>query len=279
MRSIWKERLGIYLKGVAMGIADIIPGVSGATIALIVGIYERFIGSLSAIEFDFFKLFFKGRFQEGFAGLRELDFALFIPLGLGIGTSLVGLSHLVSYLLEHYALEMGAFFVGLILMSAIVIGKKETKFTFESAFFMVVGVGVALFIASLHVVSLNLGVWFLFVSGAIAICAMLLPGISGSFVLLLMGQYTRVLEAVKTVDFVSLIVFAFGALCGLLGFSRVINWVLARYRRVVLSFLIGLMLGSVRVFSSSLSALGKSSVLLSFLFGLALVFGLARVSC
>lgn len=262
-----------------MGIADIIPGVSGATIALIVGIYERFIGSLSAIEFDFFKLFFKGRFQEGFAGLRELDFALFIPLGLGIGTSLVGLSHLVSYLLEHYALEMGAFFVGLILMSAIVIGKKETKFTFESAFFMVVGVGVALFIASLHVVSLNLGVWFLFVSGAIAICAMLLPGISGSFVLLLMGQYTRVLEAVKTVDFVSLIVFAFGALCGLLGFSRVINWVLARYRRVVLSFLIGLMLGSVRVFSSSLSALGKSSVLLSFLFGLALVFGLARVSC
>ncbi len=228
----FKESILLFLRGLCMGIADVIPGVSGGTIAFITGVYNRLIRSLSTISFREWK---------------KIDWSLFIPLGLGIGAAIFFLSGVMSYLLAELAGVTFAFFFGLIVASAFVLYNKIGAKNFERIVFLVLGLLVGYVLAGAATLVTNHSLLVIFISGFIAISAMLLPGISGAFLLLLLGQYEYVVNAIHDLDLLVVGIFGVGALCGLFGFSRVIDWLLRKARGIMLFFLVGLMVGSLRI--------------------------------
>lgn len=243
-----KEAILIFVRGVLMGSADIVPGVSGGTIALITGIYAHLVEAISKIKFGFIKPLFKGDFK-GFWNqmLEEIDFKFFIPLVLGIGVAFLTLAKVVTFCMDNYTALTFSFFLGLIIASAVVLFKKLNKITVKNLLFAILGAVLTYIFVSLNPIAANHSLIVIFISGMIAICAMILPGISGSFLLLLLGQYAYMLDALHTLNFKEIIVFVIGALIGILGFSKILNFLLKNYEEITMAFLIGVMLGSLRV--------------------------------
>ena len=243
-----KEAFLIFIRGLFMGSADIVPGVSGGTIALITGIYGHLIEAISNIKFGFLKPLIHGDIR-GFWNvlLDEIDFKFFIPLILGIGVAFLTLAKVVTYCMDVHTALTFSFFLGLILASAVILFKKIEKISIKHIIFAVIGLILTYIFVSLNPISGNHSLIVLFLSGMIAICAMILPGISGSFLLLLLGQYEYMLTALHELHFSEIIVFVVGAVIGILGFSKILNYLLKNHEEVTMAFLIGVMLGSLKV--------------------------------
>ena len=250
----FKTSFIIFLKGMLMGISDIIPGVSGGTIALIVGIYERLIKGIKEINIKFlFSLFQYAAkrsdkyLQKAQKEFLSMDFALFIPLGIGILIAFGIGSLIIPYLLDYYPAYIFALFFGLILGSVHMVYKKIEKH--KMADFVISGIGfiLAWMIVGISYMNIDHTYPVIFFSGMIAICAMLLPGVSGSFMLLMLGQYRFMLESLKHLKIDIAVTFITGAVIGLLGFSRVIAYMLRKFHSQTMAFLVGLMLGALRL--------------------------------
>jgi len=235
--------LVIILKGMAMGAADVVPGVSGGTIAFISGIYEELLTSISAIKFSSIRLLRDKGFKVFW---KTINGNFLVALLVGIFISILSLAKLISYLLENEPILVWSFFFGLVLASILFIGKQITKWSILSVVLFIVGALIAYYITTLQpLVSENSSPLFLFLAGAIAICAMILPGISGSFILVLLGAYKPVLDAIHDRDFKLLAILASGAIIGLLSFSKVLKWLFNHYKNLTLAVLTGFILGSL----------------------------------
>ncbi|MGI3131198.1 DUF368 domain-containing protein [Halopseudomonas pachastrellae] len=237
-----KEYLFIFLRGVAMGAADVVPGVSGGTIAFISGIYDRLLAAIAACTPDKVIWLLRGRFVETW---KAIDGAFLFTLLAGILCSIVSLARLITYLLDEHGLLVWSFFFGLIVVSVYLVGREISRWHLWTVAAALGGALFAYLITVAAPLSLSVTPLNLFIGGAIAICAMILPGISGSFILLLLGLYTGVLQAVKGLDFGLLGLFALGCVAGLLSFSRLLSWLLQHARNVTLAFLTGLLVGSL----------------------------------
>ena len=231
-----------------MGSADIVPGVSGGTIALITGIYGHLVEAISNIKFGFIKPLIHGDLK-GFWNtlLDEIDFKFFIPLILGIGVAFLTLAKVVTYCMDNHTALTFSFFLGLIIASAVILFRKIDKINVKHVIFAVIGLILTYIFVSLNPIAGEHSLIVIFISGMIAICAMILPGISGSFLLLLLGQYEYMLNALHQLHFSDIIAFVVGALIGILGFSKILNFLLKNYEEITMAFLIGVMLGSLKV--------------------------------
>lgn len=243
-----KEAFLIFIRGVFMGSADIVPGVSGGTIALITGIYGHLVEAISNIKFGFIKPLIHGDLK-GFWNtlLDEIDFKFFIPLILGIGVAFLTLAKVVTYCMDNHTALTFSFFLGLIIASAVILFRKIEKINIKHVIAAIVGLILTYIFVSLNPIAGEHSLIVIFISGMIAICAMILPGISGSFLLLLLGQYEYMLNALHQLHFSDIIAFVVGALIGILGFSKILNFLLKNYEEITMAFLIGVMLGSLKV--------------------------------
>ncbi|EGR2448149.1 DUF368 domain-containing protein [Vibrio cholerae] len=234
--------LSTYLKGLAMGAADVVPGVSGGTIAFITGIYDTLLESIRRINPSLLKVWK----AQGLAGVfRHINGLFLITLFGGIFTSIATLAKLISWLLVTHPIPIWSFFFGLILVSVWHMLRQVEQKKLSRFLWLIAGAIFAYGITVLKPLHLEHTYINVLISGAIAICAMILPGISGSFILLLIGMYAPVLGAVKTFQLDILLIFLTGCVIGLLSFSHVLSWLLRRYRDVTLTFLTGLMLGTL----------------------------------
>ena len=225
-----------------MGAADIVPGVSGGSIALIAGIYQELLDSINSFNLDNLRLLKSFQIKEFYT---RLNGNFLLSLVLGILTSIFALSRVITYLMEVHPIPLWSFFSGLILVSAFLILKETKKWNFVIVVSIAIGTAFAWWVTNLPPTTTPDAPWFTFVAGSIAICAMILPGISGSFVLLILGQYERILQAVMDKDFFTLALFASGCLVGILSFSRVVAFLLRRFHAATIGLLSGFMLGSV----------------------------------
>ena len=241
MRSI-KSYLVLALDGLLMGAANVIPGVSGGTIAFLTGIYKELVDSLKSIDATAVKLFFKGKFKEFWKAVNG-NFLLAVFAGVVI--SIFSLAKLMQFLLEAHPVQIWSFFFGLILFSTAFIMKDLGKFSISNALGFAVGAALGVFICIATPATTPDSLPFIFLCGAIAFCTMILPGISGSFILLLLGKYAFMLDAVTELRIVILLVFTAGAAVGLLCFSHFLSWLLKKYYNATLSTLCGLMCGSL----------------------------------
>ena len=240
----------VAVKGACMGAADVIPGVSGGTIAFIMGIYDDFVGSLAAINGEAVKLLFKGQFK---AFWKHINGSFLLSLVIGIGISVISLAGLMQMLLSDFPIQTWAFFFGLIVASSIFIIRGISGWRLREGLLLVLGIILGVVICTLSPTQTPDGLWFIFLSGAIAICAMILPGISGSFILLILGKYQYIMgvisDLVSGVEFgrnlLILGVFAIGAVVGILGFSKFLHWLLARWNKETLIVLAGFIIGSL----------------------------------
>jgi len=239
-----QEYGSIYLRGMLMGAADIVPGVSGGTIAFITGIYDRLIAAISAADHHVALLLLRGQWRAAGAAI---DGGFVLALLLGIATSVASLAHLLGWLLETYPLLVWAFFFGLIAGSALLLIRHVSHWRPLTVSALTTGVMVAAAIALLPATQLGESPLALFFAGFVAICAMILPGISGSFILVLLGMYGPVLAAVEDFDLVSLAILGTGAVCGLLAFSRLLNWLLTQFHAACMAVLTGFLIGSLLV--------------------------------
>ena len=234
---------GVFARGLAMGAADIVPGVSGGTIALITGIYERLLSAIVSADSDALTMALSGRWN---ALWHRIDGGFLSILLLGIVTAIFSMASGIHWLLTHYPQLLWSFFSGLILVSAVLLIRDEvTLNSFDRLAGFTLGVCIAVGAAMMPPVSFLTGLPGLFFAGAIAICAMILPGISGSFLLVLMGMYEQVLSAVKTLQVTELSVLAAGCVTGLLLFARLLQHCLQRYRALAMAFLSGVLMGSL----------------------------------
>ena len=233
----------ISLKGMAMGAADVVPGVSGGTIAFISGIYEELLTSISSVNFKTLKLLKTNGVK---AAWKAVNGNFLLALFIGIFISIISLAKLISWLLENKPIMVWAFFFGLVLASILYIGKQITKWNGLTVVSLILGASIAFFITTLQpLISENSSPLFIFLAGAIAICAMILPGISGAFILVLLGAYKPVLEAIHNRDFKLVAILFGGAVVGLLSFSKVLKWLFNNYRNYTLAVLTGFILGSL----------------------------------
>ncbi|MWV17211.1 DUF368 domain-containing protein [Pseudomonas sp. L-22-4S-12] len=236
-----KNYLLLFAKGIAMGAADVVPGVSGGTVAFISGIYDELLRSIASVPEALLQLL-RGRIVKAW---QMANATFLLALLSGILTSVFSLARLITWLLAEHPIPVWSFFFGLILVSSHLVAREITRWNWTRLVSFVLGVAFAWWITVASPVQWGSDPLSLFMAGAIAICAMILPGISGSFLLVLMGLYAVVLGAVKTLDIGVLAVFAAGCLVGILSFSRLLSWLLARWRDLTLAFLVGLMLGSL----------------------------------
>lgn len=243
MKRTLKDYAVLALKGVCMGAADVVPGVSGGTIAFIVGIYDELINSIKSINGDSLKLLFSGKFVSFW---KRINGNFIFSIVAGIGISVFSLARIITWLLTAYPVMVWAFFFGLVLASTWFVSKdiKEWK-SWKTLVAFVAGVAIAYYITVATPAETPSNLPFIFCCGVIAICAMILPGISGSFILVLLGKYFFIMDAVQTLDWVILFVFAVGALIGITSFSRVLSYALAHFRNITLATLTGFMLGSL----------------------------------
>jgi putative membrane protein len=235
---------GIFLRGLAMGAADIVPGVSGGTVAFITGIYPGLLHSLRSFDRELVRLVLRA---DARAAWRHVNGNFLATLLSGIVTSIFSLAQLLSWLLAHYPEPLWAFFFGLILGSALLLLRQVPHWQLRQCSALVLGVATALAVGLAPHAEFVDGSAGVFLAGFIAICAMILPGISGSFILVLLGMYGPVLTAVKSVDLAFLAIFAVGAAGGLMTFSRILDWLLSRYRAATIALLTGFLFGSLVV--------------------------------
>lgn len=238
-----QSKLGIFLRGVAMGAADLVPGVSGGTIALITGIYARLIAAIASVGPSTLSLLLRGRVSDAW---KAIDGPFLLVLGAGIATAVIGLASLLDWLLQHFPLPLWAAFSGLVLASVLSLVKQNYRLWSSKEWpLFIIGIGVAVFVGLTQAVQLPITPWGVFLAGSVAICAMILPGISGSFLLLLMGMYQVVISAVVNLELVTLGLFALGCGMGLLLFSRLLQRLLLVAEQRVMAMLLGFLLGSL----------------------------------
>ena len=246
--SINKEQVSLIFKGFAMGIADIVPGVSGGTIAFITGIYDNLLASISSVDKQFITFLFKFQIKQA---LNHINASFLIPLFIGIAFAIVSMSKVMHFFMHSYPIYTWSLFFGLIGASILYIGKQiKNRSNPKNIMTVVAGAIVAALIVSLIPVETPNSNLYLFGSGMVAICAMILPGISGSFILLILGKYAYVTGAVKA-PFASgslpiIIFFSAGCLIGILSFSKILNWLLKNYHNLMMCFLTGFMIGSMK---------------------------------
>lgn len=238
-----KNKFHYYFCGLTMGAVDVIPGVSGGTIAFILGIYPRLLNAIEAFNLDFLKLLLRFRLREAF---DLIPWAFLLPLLAGIGTSIFSLARVVTYVLATWPITIWSFFFGLIVASSLHLGKGLNLGKVTTWAALAAGAVAGWLIGGAGVTDIGQSLPIYFISAFIAICAMILPGISGAFVLVLLGQYAHVIRAVAELNFPVLIVFALGCACGLMTFARVVNRLLQYAPNAVMAVLTGLMLGSLR---------------------------------
>lgn len=238
----FKNQILLFLKGIAMGAADVVPGVSGGTIAFISGIYETLINSINSVNQDAVKLLFRFKFK---AFWEHVNGNFLIILLSGIGFSIAAFSRVILYLLDTFPEIVWSFFFGLIVASAAIIIPKVTKWSVGTVLLGILGFAIAYIIAVSGQTQTPESLWFIFLSGAIAICAMILPGISGSFILLLLSKYEYILNAVKQIDVLVIGTFFLGCVTGLLSFSRLLKYLLANFHNAFIALLTGFMIGSL----------------------------------
>ena len=238
-----KKWILLFLKGVAMGASDVVPGVSGGTIAFITGIYERLIHAIKSINLTNIKLFFTGHFREFW---KNIDGNFLVCLAAGIAVSFLSLAKLITYLLETHPILVWSFFCGLIVASVVFVG-KTVKWNWKTALTLIVFAIASFFITSPENAPLgqNGAYWYIFLCGAIAICAMILPGISGSFILVLLGQYAYILQSLVEFRIDVIAIFMVGALIGIVSFSHVLDWLFKNFEMITKAALTGFMLGSI----------------------------------
>ena len=242
MNRTVKDYSVITLKGIAMGAADVIPGVSGGTIAFITGIYEELINSIKSVNLSSLKLLLTFKFKDFW---QAINGTFLLSLFTGIAISIISLAKGLKYLLDHYPILVWSFFFGLVVASAIYVARTIPSWKPGTVAAGIAGIVVAYYITVLTPAEANTTYWFIFLSGAIAICAMILPGISGSFILVLLGMYKFILEAVGNFQFAIIVTFLAGAAIGIVSFSNVLSWLLKKYHNITISMLAGFMVGSL----------------------------------
>lgn len=225
-----------------MGAADVVPGVSGGTIAFITGIYEELLGSIAKIDIEALKLLSKFQIK---AFWERINGTFLLVLVSGILLSIFSLARLITFLLEAHPIPIWSFFFGLILISCFLVIKEIKEWSWKVVLGFLVGTAVAFYITIASPTQTSNELWFVFISGAIAICAMILPGISGSFILLLLGKYAYIFSAIKEMNIAVIIVFGIGCITGILTFSRGVSWLLKNYYNTVIGILAGFMIGSL----------------------------------
>jgi putative membrane protein len=232
----------ITLKGMAMGAADVVPGVSGGTIAFISGIYEELITSINNINLSLIGIFKKDGIK---AVWNKINGNFLVSLFIGIFISVLSLAKFLSWLLENEPVLLWSFFFGLVVASIFFVGKEIKQWNLGKITILVLGAALAYFITELPVSENTDSLPYLFMSGALAICAMILPGISGAFILVLLGSYKTILDAVHERDLKIVITVALGAIFGLLSFARLLKWMFSHYKNTTLALLTGFILGSL----------------------------------
>ncbi len=238
------------LKGIGMGAADVIPGVSGGTIAFMTGIYEELVGSINSINGQAVRLLFGGKFRDFW---KHINGNFLVAVFAGILISVMSLAKLMTYLLAYLPVPTWAFFFGLIVASSVFILRELKDWKPKDGVMLVLGIILGVVVCTLSPTETPDALWFIFLSGAIAICAMILPGISGSFILLILGKYEFMLSTLTRImsgdgvalDYMVLVVFVLGAVVGILSFSKFLHWLLARYHRSTLLVLAGFIIGSL----------------------------------
>lgn len=243
MKRSLKDYFVIGLKGLAMGAADVVPGVSGGTIAFISGIYDELITSINSFNLKSLHILKK----EGFmAAFKAVNGYFLMSLLFGIAISVFSLAKLFKYLLETHPIYVWSFFFGLVLASIFFIAKQITKWNILNVILVLIGAGIAYYITIIPAMgSVNNSPLFLMFAGALAICAMILPGISGAFILLLLGAYKPALDAIHNHDIKQISFLAIGAIIGLLSFAKVLKWLFEHYRNATLAILTGFVIGSL----------------------------------
>ena len=242
--------LFVTVKGICMGAADVIPGVSGGTIAFMTGIYEELVGSINSINGKAVKLLFTGKFGQFW---KHINGNFLLSLIIGIMISILSLAKLMQYLLNYQPIQTWAFFFGLIVASSIFILRGIKGWKVNDFIMLVFGIVLGVVVCTLSPTETPDGLWFIFLCGAIAICAMILPGISGSFILLVLGKYEYMMSTLADIisgtgnflDFVTIIVFVIGAATGIIAFSKFLHWLLQHYHRQTLLVMAGFIIGSL----------------------------------
>ncbi len=240
-----KEYINYFIKGMAVGIANIIPGVSGGTIALITGIFERLINAIKSFDLTAAKLLLKGDWK---AFAQKTDFYFLVTLLAGVGGAIIVLARLFDFLFHNYPVFIWAYFFGLVLASVYYVGKTVEKWKVSVVLSFIVGTAVAIGLSLINPASANDNFFYLILCGVVAICSMILPGLSGSFVLILMGNYQLVaIDAINNRNFDVIIPVGIGAVAGLIAFSHVLSWVFKKYKDQTISMLTGFILGSLSI--------------------------------
>lgn len=234
-----------FFKGIGIGSANVIPGVSGGTIALITGIFERLINALKSCNLTAIKLFFTGKFKE-FA--QHIDLWFLVSVGSGVVVAILSIARLFEFLFAEYPIYLWSFFFGMILVSIYYVGITIEKFNWKVLLSFIIGTAIALLIAFGTPANENSNVLYLIICGAVATCSMILPGLSGSFVLVLMGNYQLIMiDAVNDLNLKILIPVVIGGVVGLLAFSHLLSWIFKNYRDITIAVLTGFILGSMPI--------------------------------
>ncbi|MFP4662805.1 MAG: DUF368 domain-containing protein [Bacteroidales bacterium] len=245
MKHSVKDAINFSLKGMAMGAANVIPGVSGGTIALITGIFERLINAIKSFNLQALKLVLKGDFK-GFA--RHVDFFFLAFVLFGIALAILTIAKLFDYLFEHYPIHIWAFFFGLVMASVYFVARRIEKWNWAVVLNFIIGTAAAISISLLTPAAGNSAVWYVMICGMVAACSMILPGLSGSFVLILMGNYQLIMiDAVNNMRMDILIPTVLGAGIGILAFSWILSWVFKKYRNQTIALLSGFIMGSLGI--------------------------------
>ena len=234
----------VWLKGIAMGAADVVPGVSGGTIAFITGIYGELLESIKSLDLTAARLLFTGHFRRFWT---KINGTFLFSLILGIASSIFMLAMLMTWLLENEPIATWSFFLGLILASALLVARQVGRWNAWPAVFLAAGIATGYIVPALNPAAdiADPAKWFIILSGAIAICAMILPGISGSFILVLLGMYNFVMTAIDNLRIDDIALFGIGAAAGIISFSHLLSWLLKKHNDIVVALLMGFMLGSL----------------------------------
>lgn len=238
-----RNNLLTALKGFFMGAANVVPGVSGGTVALITGIYSEIIEALNSLMVaDTWKALFKGRFKEFW---QKIHGGFLLSLCIGIVVSVFSLAKLMEYTLANHPIQTWAFFFGLIIASAVIMFRDIKGWGIKEVIFTIIGIILGVVVCTLTPTTTPDSGWFIFICGAIAICTMILPGVSGSFILVILSKYDYIMSAISSLNVPVLLVFGVGCVVGILAFSKFLHWLLGRYEKQTMLVLLGFVLGSL----------------------------------
>ncbi|MDD2195914.1 MAG: DUF368 domain-containing protein [Bacteroidales bacterium] len=245
MKARLVQHLIFLLKGMGMGAANVIPGVSGGTVALITGIFERIINAIKSFNLTALSLLFSGKIKEL---IIYVDFYFLLSVGIGMIASIISLARVLKFLFESYPVFIWAFFFGLIVASVFYVGKTIAKWRFSVYLFFLIGAAIAVWVSFMNPATPNDSFLYLVLCGVVAICSMILPGLSGSFVLILMGNYELVMiDAVTQGNFTVLLPVVLGGIVGVIALSHVLSWVFKKYKDQTIALLTGFILGSLSI--------------------------------